>query len=197
MRREQALASLQAFLPNDNEIVKIINFCDLDPINPDNWRIWGNEYSFFIKVKKNKKLLISWQEEDFLAPKKDLYAYANIKDVANISKTLLFIAEEDIAEDNYCFSFLFLGKDEKLRYRRYVKNIYRNDPPLSLSIDDIRTLIKNENINGYKPVLSNKKNAKAWITSWPPKSDFYQETKKEIKICKDLQVDLLILGFLV
>lgn len=189
MNRQQCLASLQAFLPDDKEIIRIINACDLDPIDETNsgWRGWQNQYSPYIKVQKNKKLVTRWKGENFFVPKKDLYAYSSAQDVARISKTLLFIADGD------CFCFLFMGKDDKLRYRRYIKGMYLNDPPLHVPIDDIRTLIKNENIDGYKSVqLTKTPGPKGWVTSWPSKSDFYQELKKETKICNSPAESLIL-----
>lgn len=179
MLRPQALISLQAFLPEDREIVKIVNYCDLDPIDSTNagWKIWQNRYSPYLKIQNNKKIIIHWKEEDFLAPKKDLYAYSGAQDIARISKVLLFITH------NECFHFLFLGKDNKLRYRQYLEGTYLNKPPLQVPLEDVRTLIKNENIIGHKSIQLIKGPARGWMTSWPPERSFYQELKKETKIC--------------
>jgi hypothetical protein len=182
MNRQQALASLQAFLPEDKEIIKIINLCDLYPIN--GWRTWQNEYSPYIQIKQDKTIKVYNKEEVFPSSKKDLYIYANTKEVASISKRLLFI---ETCNNN--LSFLFWGRDNRLRCRRYVNDIYLNSPPLIHSIDDLRILIKNENINQYTEVpIANKK---AWVTPWPPKKEFYNEIKKEINICNSLAESLI------
>lgn len=187
MNRLQALASIQAYLPEDTEIVKILNYCDLNPI--DGWRIWQNEYSPYIKVQKDKKIGIRFKEEDYFVPKMDLYAYSKTYDVAKISKKLLFILNE-----NNCLSFLFLGNDDKLRYRRYSNSIYINEPPLFVPIEDIRVFIKHENIDGHCSVKLAKKQSLGWVTSWPPSTRFYQEIKKEI--CNN-QLESLIQDFCV
>ena len=190
MNRAQALASLQAFLPEDKEIVKIVNLCDLQP--NETWRVWENQYSPYLKVQKNKKLVTLCKGTDFFSPKTDLYAYASPEDVANISDKLLFLAEGN------CFCFLFWGKDNLLRYRRYLDGLCCYDPPLFLPIEDIRTLVKHEKIEGHIKITPSKgQKTIGWVTSWPPKKSFHQDIVKETQICKNPQIDSLILDSLV
>lgn len=186
MQRNQALASLQAFLPEDKEIVKILNLCDLHP--NDTWRIWENQYSPYLKVQKNKKLVTRWKGTDFFSPKTDLYAYASPTDVAGISDKLLFLAEDN------CFCFLFWGKDNLLRYRRRLNGLWCYDPPLFLPIEDIRTFVKHEKIEGHVKIKPSKgQKPTGWITSWPPKKSFHQDIIKETQICNSHSAESLIL----
>lgn len=195
MNKQQALASLQAYLPDDAEIVKIINLCDLEPENDttSGWRVWVNEYYPTLKVQKNKKVVIRKKHTDPFAEKKDLYAFSNVRDVAKISKALLFIAE-DAKHSKDCFCFLFWGKDGRLRYRRCINGMFFSDPPLSLPLEDVRSLVKNENIDGHKKIQCAKKSGIGWVTSWPPKKEFYQEIVKETKVCNS-PAESLILDF--
>jgi len=187
MNRIQALNSLQAYLSEDKEIIKIVNLCNLNPVDSSTsgWKEWQNEYAPYIKVQKNKKLATRLKEEDYFTPKKDLYAYSNLVDVAKISKKLLFTISKD------CFCFLFWGKDDKLRFRRYLGDTYLNNPALFVPIEDIRILVKNEYIDGYTKIKLVNSGESGWVTSWPPKKEFYQELKKEIKKWNN-QVESLI-----
>lgn len=190
INRQQALTSLQAYLPNDTEIVRIINMCCLNPIG--GWRVWQNEYSPFIKVQNNKKISIGYKGENFFEDKNDLYAYSNAASVAKISKKLLLIKEKD------CFCFLFWGNDNQLRYRRQLNDNskllvpFRNNVPLVVPIEDIRTFIKQEHIDGHVKVSLISKHTMGWVTCWPPKSEFYNEVKKETNLWNS-QVESLIL----
>lgn len=175
MKRAQALASLQAYLPEDKEIIKIINLCDLYPMDESSsgWRGWCNQYSPYIRVQKNKKLVTKWKGQDCFASQNDLYAYASTQEVAKFSKKLLFLVDKN------CFCLLFWGQDDRFRYRRYFDGTYWNDPPLFLPINDLRTFIKLEKVESFEKIQTTKKSSttQAWITSWPPKKEFYQEIK--------------------
>lgn len=161
MNREQALISLQAFLPDDKEIIRIINFCDLDPIG--GWRIWQNQYSPYIRVQKNKKIMLYHKHENFFVTSKDLYAYSSIDNIAEISKKLLFT----ISKNQRCF--LFWGIDDKLRCRISLEKRYFNEAPLSMPLEDIRTLLKHEFVDDCLEVQLKK--IKGWIINLPPKKD--------------------------
>ncbi len=188
MNRKQALASLQAFLPEDKEIIKMINLCDLHPIDesPSGWRKWCNQYSPYISVQKNKKLVTRWKGQNWFATQNDLYAYSEPQQLAKMSKKLLFITEKD------CFCLLFWGNDNIFRYRRYFsESMCFSDPPLFLPIEDLRKFIKLESIDNFEKIrLTKKSSASGWVTSWPPKKEFYQEIKGIV--CNN-QVESLIL----
>lgn len=191
MNRKQALTSLQAYLPEDKEIIKIINLCDLHPVNESSngWREWCNQYSPYIKIQKNKKIVTRWKGQDWFASQNDLYAYACPQEIAKLSKKLLFIADKD------CFCLLFWGNDNRFRYRRYFDGMCWNDPPLFLPVDDLRSFIKLENVESFEKIQTTKKtSAQAWITSWPPTKEFCQEIKG---ITCNNQVESLISDFCV
>ncbi len=182
MLREQALASLQAFLPEDKEIIKIINLCDLHSNNT--WRVWENQYSPYLKIQKNKKLVTLKKESDIFSLKTDLYAYASPIDVADISNKLLLL----IDEDRLCF--LFWGKDDLFRYRQFQNGMWCHDSPLVLPIEDIRTFVKHEKIEGYLKIYFKREQPTfGWITSWPPKKSLHQDISKEI--CQNQIIDKL------
>lgn len=200
MTRDQALASVQAYLPDDKEIIRIINLCHLNPIDDytNGWREWKNHYSPRLIVQKNKKLTIKYKEADFKSS--DIYEYSSLNDISKMSKKLLFI-DANLAK-GHCFCFLFWGKDDRLRYRRYLDDMWFKDPPISLPLEDIRILVKNECIDGYcsfVPVKnlkqSHKKSfqpAKGWVTSWPPSKEFYEEIIKETNISKSKAIQPII-----
>lgn len=170
INRKQCLASLQAYLSEDKEITTIINYCDLWPT--EGWRIWQNEYSPYLKTTDLHKIVLRYKEEDYFFKKRDLYAYSSLPDVANMSKKLLLISCNDR------FDFLFLGKDDKLRYRRYQGEQYRNEPPLFLPLDIIRELIKAENKPYRKLIMRFLQNqVDVFITDWPNKK-LYTEVKQ-------------------
>lgn len=197
MNRTQALVSLQAYLPEDQEIVTILNLCDLHPVDETSagWRQWQNQYAPYIKVQKNKKLVIRWKGEEFFARKNDLYAYTNVIQIANMSKKLFLI------KDKNCLCFLFWGQDDKLRYRRYfqdkltLQGTWWTDPPLSLPITDLRTIVKYEKIEGHHQVpLAKKTKGTGWITSWPPSDSFSQEVMNNTTNCQSSIIDKIIKG---
>lgn len=192
MTRDQALISVQACLPDDKEIVKLINLCKLDPVdNSTNcWREWKNHFSPRLIIQKNKKIAIKYKGADFKSS--DIYEYSSLNDISKISKKLLFIDANRAR--GHCFCFLFLGNDDRLRYWRHLDDIWFKDPPISLPLEDIKSLIRNEGVEGYCSIIpadnmknSHKKSfrpAKGWVTSWPPNKEFYDEIMIETDISK-------------
>lgn len=172
--RKKALINVQAFLPNDKEIVKIIDRSNLNEL--DNWRLWGNGKSPSIKICKNK--FVKCYERNTIAPESlDLYFGAAPKQIAKISKSVLIIIVSNI------MTILFLGKDNKFRLASYHddKNIWVRNYPLSLQLNDIRTFIKYENVETYLPVALSTQNAIGWVTIWPPKPELLLEIEKDTK----------------
>lgn len=162
------LVSLQAFVPEDEEIVQIIKACDLHP--KDNWKRWFGTDGSYIKIRKNKNITGGYTADKNISTT-DIYYLSSLSSLSEISKSALLITTED---NSYA---LFMGHDERLRLRR--KNNEKewvSYPPLSLPLKDLRTLIKNKNIESYTQVkCAGPESAQGWVTAWPPTSEFLKE----------------------
>lgn len=201
--RNVALTSVKAFLPNDNEVIKIIDMCDLDP-SPKTWRLWtdGNGNNLIIRNDKtvfSKKTKPTTRYPIII---KDIYYKSSAKQISNNSKWAMVSLAESIEESipNICFLW-FLGIDDKLRLVCYMKDAWvENKSPLSSGILSLRTIIKNME-ESYKVIMGSGyisgpyegNIVKSWAVSWPPSKNFQLDlllTNRTIgdKILKDCGV---------
>lgn len=184
---EKSIVTLKAFLPDDNEIESIIRFCDLLPIT--NWKFWGNGHSPSIKVAKTKNLICRYRQKVIAPITEDLYGFADTRTIADISNVCLFINDPDDSD-----IFLFLGRDDKkLRLSRFLVKTeeWKRDFPLTLPLDDIRTIIRNQDVDAPKNVdCYGSLNATAYITPWPCKQLLKTLGEDEIK-CTNQALSLI------
>lgn len=171
---KKALASVQAYLPEDKEIVRILEVCDFYPINDSfgGWKEWIN-YSHKVTFSKDKKIRISKHNSN--VKNTDLYAYSNILDIAEISKKLL------LKFDKNRVWFLFLGGDDRIRLKIYSDGFALSESPLTLPLVDIRALVTRENFDGFVKI-----GPKTWVSTLPVKKKFL-EAIKETETCKTMR----------
>lgn len=146
--RNKALVSLQAFLPEDKEIVRILNICEMTP--GKNWRYWTNNQGLGIKISSKKTISTYAPKLQFIS---DLHFKSSPKKVASISKLVLI--EDPVT------SFLFWGRDDRLRLFVYNQGWER----ISLQnvlISTLRAMVKNEFVEDFIKIKV------GWITTWPP-----------------------------
>ena len=175
-KRKKALVNVQAFLPDDKEIVSILNACDMSPA--DDWRLWINGESPSIRIYHNKKIMC--RKRNVETPGTiDLYFGSHPTQLAELSKLALIIFVANVM----CI-LLFLGKDNKLRLARYLDKIdeWQRDYPLTLPLEDVRTLIKHEGVETHRRVSCyGSSRAIGWVTPWPPSRDLLIDFDKKDK----------------
>jgi len=191
MKKEQAFESVKAYLPRNKEIIKIIEVCDLYPMD-DSWKKWTDHLGSYIHIfsKKNIKSFIYSPFDKSERIVTDLYFKSHPNKISEISKWAFISFGKDSSVLNICFLWL-LGKDNRLRLLSYSNGKWqKNYPPLISGIDTLHPIIKYLNVNSYKkvdilrikgPVASNM--TRSWVTVWPPCKKLKQElllTSKEL-----------------
>ena len=183
---KKAKVSLQAFLPDDNEIIKIIEMCGLELFDKNNWKEWHDNVENKIYVTDDKKLFI--KNIKIKHKITDIYFKSKPLQIANNSKLVMI----SVTNNNNYFVW-FVGNDDRIRMLCYINHEWENRLPLSSNIETIRTIIKNLDINDYKVIdgIKIKKESviKTIISTWPPsqnmKTDMILTNKIGQKILSD------------
>lgn len=203
MNYNKALINVKAFLPGDDEIIKIIEMCDLVPTGT--WQLWTDNNGHNMVIKNNRTVTSKKTNPIVRHPViiKDIHFKSSAKQIANNSKwAMISLAEsqEDFTP-NICFLW-FLGFDNRLRLVCYVRDSWmENKPPLSSDINTLRSIVKNLDIEGYKVIMGSRyikgpyagEVVKSWAVKWPPPANMQLDilmTNKTIgeKILKDCGV---------
>ena len=172
---EKDLISLAAFLPEDTEVLKIIELCQLRPTS--SWKHWTDHLGHTLSVLENKKIVIV--KEHPLAPSEkiitDLYHKSLPDRIANnSSSTIIAFGEGDKLSYHVCFAW-FLGKDNRLRMSTFFKNEWiENSSPLACGMKTLRIISKH--IRSGPGIIGSGKDlkggvpaniVKAWATPFP------------------------------
>lgn len=168
MNYEKAIVNVKAFLPNDNEIIKIIEICNLNPLK-DDWRNWIDNSDFNLNIRKDHNIYIYKNipnKQSLII--KDIHFKAPIDVISNNSKFALILFSYKQQTD-ICYVW-FLGNDDNLRLCLFVKNEWvENRSPLMAGIGILRTIVNNMNVEKHKTVLVKSiLNEISWATKWPP-----------------------------
>ena len=181
INRETAIVNVKAFLPKDQEIIQIIDMCNLNP-DGDSWLKWSDSNGNYLHIKKDKTVVSNKESPTKKKPRliKDIHFKAPIDVISKNSKWALICFAEGSSPGlpllNVVFIW-FLGIDNKLRLSTFVQNGWiENQPPLVTSITTLRTIVKHLDIDKYcvvklsdiKEPLSSTFVKKAWATPWPP-----------------------------
>ena len=187
INRETAIVNVKAFLPQDQEIIQIIDMCNLDP-EGDSWYKWSDANGNYLHIKNDKTVISSKESptKKKIRIIKDIHFKAPIDVISKNSKwALICFAESSagIPQFNNILPGLniifiwFLGIDNKLRLSTFIQNEWiENQSPLITSVTTLRTIVKYLNIDKYcvvkitdiKEPLSSAFTKKAWATPWPP-----------------------------
>jgi len=200
INKQQALASVAAFLPDAPEIKDIIEICDLYPTK--SWRQWTDHLGNHIKITNNKKIVstenVTKNNEEHIIT--DIYFNSPPDKISQMSDwAFISFGRDNDNQFNICFMW-FLGIDGRLRLLSVLKDSWnKNQAPLICGINTLRPIVKNINIENYKAVdiLRIKgpiaaKVTKSWATKWPPSDELKKKmrsyskslTDKIIKDCK-------------
>ena len=172
MSYEKSIVSVKAFLPDDDEIIKIIEICDLQPLK-DDWKDWVDSSGFNLHIKKDHSAYIYQSipsKQNIVV--KDIHFKAPIRGISDNSKLALicFCGEYDACH------IWFLGNDDKLKLCTFFKKEWiENRSPLTSGISIPRVIVKNLNIKDHKSINSIKRLStvilpvrRSWVTKWPP-----------------------------
>jgi hypothetical protein len=187
INRETAIVNVKAFLPEDKEIIQIIDMCNLDP-DGDSWLKWSDSNGNYLYIKKDKTVVSNKESPTKKRTRliKDIHFKAPIDVISKNSKWALICFAETVnirqgiksALSGINIAFIwFLGIDNKLRLTTFIQNEWiENQPPLTTGITTLRTIVKHLNISNYcmikiadiKEPLSVAFAKKVWATPWPP-----------------------------
>lgn len=168
MDLQKAIKNIQIHLPDDKEILDIIDLCDLYLLN-DGWNNWS-DFSKNILSINNKKISI-YKNDKAIITTNDLHFKSHIKIIAQKSSWAMV----SFSNDN-CFVWL-LNDNNKLRFYYLKDDVWKYDLlPLASGIQTLRALVKtlreaSENIivdsNKIRvPFTTDIK--KTWAFLWPP-----------------------------
>lgn len=134
MEKTQALISLKAFLPKDQEVLQIVEFCRLVPAKT--WRQWTDQMGNILSIHKNRKCnIIQKKDCNFIS---DLYYKAPPKTIANKTKTALLL----ISPENEMLVLCSLGQDERLRIIRYNRGWLSSESPLTYGLNNLKIIVR-------------------------------------------------------
>jgi len=200
---KKSLINVKAFLPEDKEILKIIEVCDLEPT--DDWKVWTDHNGHNLIIKNNRTATSKTTNpiERYPVKIKDIYFKASAGQIAANSKWVMVSLAEGIpgTVPNICFMW-FLGVDNRLRLVCYLRDAWvENKTPLSSGIHTLRHIVKNFDVSGYKVIMGSRyisgpyegNVVKSWASQWPPSSNMQLDillTNRTIgqKILKDCGV---------
>ncbi len=176
----QAIVSIKACYPDNNEILNIIESCNLEPIQ-NSWRMWTDNRGYNLIIKNDKTAIIR-QSSNSQIVIKDIYLKSLPKQIADNSKWSMI----SLTESENVFVW-FWGKDDKLRLSCYMNGKWENKPPLSSGINTLRSIVRNldvETYNSIKGISWPEENiVKTLISKWPPHTNMKLDmlmTNKEI-----------------
>lgn len=181
MEYKKALVSVKAYLPEDEEIVRIIEICDLEPSGT--WRLWTDDLGHNLIIKNNRSVTSKKVNPVARTPIriKDIHFKSSAKQIADNSKWVMISLAESVEDGvpNICFLW-FLGLDGRLRLLCYMKDEWvENKPPLSSGVHTLRTIVKNLDSTTYKVIKGSRyvngpyegNVVKTWVSTWPPSSN--------------------------
>lgn len=184
MNRDQALASLRAFLGETNDVVKIVELCHLYP--EKSWKKWADHLGNYLQIKKNKKTIsVEQNPQSYAAIVTDLFFKAHPKKIANISKkAFVSLGHDNESKYSVCFIW-FLGCDNRLRLVTSHNNHWiKNSAPLICGVDTLAPIVRTLNITDFvsSDILKIKgpiaaQMVKSWATKWPPSKEFLEAIK--------------------
>ena len=182
---KKALESIKAFLPDDKLVGKIIELCDLHPIDKS-WRKWTDHLGNFLQIR-NKKVISFSQDplgnEEIIT---DIYFKASPNKLSQISDWAFVSFGKDQTNSFNALYMWFLGRDKRLRFCSFHNGYWlKNEPPLISGVDTLRPVLKNLNVNGYRqanilhikgPIAIDI--TRSWATQWPPKQKLIDEMNR-------------------
>jgi len=175
----KALESIKAFLPNDHLIGKIIELCNLHPVEKS-WYRWTDHLGNFLQIHNNKKIVSFAQDPlGYEAIITDVYFKAAPSKLSQISNWAFISFGKDQTNAYNTLYAWFLGRDNRLRFCSFYNGTWlKNEPPLISGINTLRPVLKNLNVKKYRqadilhikgPVAMNI--TRSWATEWPPKKE--------------------------
>lgn len=175
MKRSKALASLKAFLPEQGDVIQIVELCRLFPMK-DSWRKWTDHLGNFLQVHNNKKVVSFEHHPEEIKDVKvtDIFYKSHPSKIAQISKHA-FIATGKDDHDNQIVFIWFLGNNDRLRLVTSCNGEWiQNYSPMICGIDTLRPIIRS--LSSEKlirvPILKvtgtvAAQISKSWSTPWP------------------------------
>lgn len=168
MNLSKAIVNIKAFLPEDEDIIKIIDVCNLKPLNAD-WRIIFDPYGNSLSFKKDKTIFTNINDNPNTI--QDIYFKSHPKTISSKSNwSMISLTEND------SFFVWFLGVDNKLRSCCYMNDEWQeNKPPLVCGINTLRKIVQSFDVDDYNVIMGSSihgpydgKVIKTWVTEWPP-----------------------------
>lgn len=129
----KAFVNVQAYLPEDQEIIKIIKLCNLKP-KDFLWKIWIDEFNYYLHFQ-NHKALVKRKNIEGKPEISDLYFKSRVDQITSNALHHMTIIYSD---ESYIW---MIGHDDKIRCFNSGKRV----SPLILGLSPLRILVQNLN----------------------------------------------------
>lgn len=171
---EKQIVSLTAFLPEDKDVLDIIQLCHLYPV--ESWKNWTDYLGWTLGIADNKKVIIHRDlpfsyDEYFIT---DLFYKSHpSKLFSNSSKVVIALADSN--KNDTAFVWL-LGKDKRLRMATFSGKWIENISPLLSGMKTLRIVLKALKEENPGPIETDYKELRgalpasiirAWSTTLP------------------------------
>lgn len=178
--QSKEIVNVRAFLPADQEIIKIIEICKLHP--GSTWKVWSDGFGNTIKISAKRKISIG---NNLNLKYNDLYFKSTIKHIANVSNKVMLGLSDDVA-----FAWM-LGQDSRLRYLVKQSGCWQNSSPLLSGLAALRVFVQNLNVEGPTQIDTIKMNGvsteiNGLIMPWPQNS--LSEDDRFVSLTKDFKI---------
>jgi hypothetical protein len=202
----KALSNVKALFDNNN-LIKIIKYCDLSP-DQNCWRVWRDNCGYKLTIGKDKRIII---KNDFESGKnkivKDIFFNSSPEKISEISERAYisfaksFLVEDGILE-NICFMFMF-GYDKRLRFLSLIKDEWIKEvSPLAVGIKYLTKIVSVIDMEDNESIINNifylngvyqAQITKSWLSNWKPSKKIQLDlllTNKTLanKLLKDMRI---------
>jgi hypothetical protein len=179
IKHKRLLSSLKAFLPNDKEIIQIIKYCQLSPVDKA-WDKWQDIAGNTLNISRLKNISVKIIEKHPKEKQKitDIHLKSPPKSIFKRSPYCL------ISLDKNDTLYLLMLDNDKIRYSIFNKQWLENEFPITSNIKFLRVFFKNIKIQDYKEVFIKENNIiKSWVCELP----LTEKTKENIELVDSLK----------
>jgi len=134
--RDRHTSSVEACLSKESEIRTIIEWCSLESVKADSWRLWCDGYGYNLEATEDYKIKLSYKKPEKESTR-DIFAKAKLDDIIRHSSRMILTS----FQDNTLLYWL-LGKDNKLRLVLIKDENKTNLNPFYFGMKTLQTIIK-------------------------------------------------------
>lgn len=135
--RDRHTSSVEACLSKESEIRTIIEWCGLESVQADSWRLWCDGYGYNLEATEDYKIKLSYEKPEKESTA-DIFAKSELENILRHSTRMILTT---FYPNNLLY--WLLGKDNKLRLI-LIKNDGQkiNMNPFFFGMEMLQTIVK-------------------------------------------------------